>query len=148
MTTHSFASTTPTTAKRSAATHRDSSTLLRRAFQVNAASSTGSALVFLAGGAALAERLGAPLPLAVTAGVLLVFAALVAWLSRRETIRPWAAWSVVVLDLLWVGATVLEIANGADTPTGKWVFGGMALFVAILADVQIFGILRMSRSRP
>lgn len=142
MTTHSIAAT----AHRST-TERDASTLLRRTFQVNAASSALSAAAFLVGGSALAQRLGSPISLAPTAWLLLGFAAFVAWLSARRPIPLGAAWTVVALDVAWVVVSAIEIAIGAYSTLGNWVFGAMALFVAVLADVQILGILRIRRAR-
>jgi hypothetical protein len=140
MTTHTLTATAP----RSTSV-RDASTLLRRTLQVDAASSALSAIAFLLGGTALAERLGSPLPLAWTAVFLLAFAGFVAWVGSRETIPLRAAWTVVALNLLWVAASVVEIALGMYSTLGSWVFGAMALFVAVLADVQIVGILRIGR---
>jgi hypothetical protein len=142
MTTHPITATAPRVA-----TARDASTLLRRTFQVNAASSALSAVGFLAGGAALAERLGSPISLAPTALFLLGFAAFVAWLSTRESIPMAGAWIVVALDVAWVAVSATEIALGVYSALGNWVFGAMALFVAVLADVQVLGILRIRRAR-
>jgi hypothetical protein len=141
--------TTPSLARAATpgpAVERDASTLLRRALQVDAAASAASAVLFLAGGAPLAERLGAPMSLAPVAWFLVAWAAALAWLSTRRVIRPGAAWMVVALNALWVVGSVIELAAGLFSPLGKVVFGVMALFVAVIADVQFLGIRRMTRA--
>ncbi|HVS12910.1 MAG TPA: hypothetical protein VMV46_03220 [Thermoanaerobaculia bacterium] len=141
--------TTPSLARAAAPAHPadpDASSLLRRALQVDAAGSALSAVVLLVGGASLAELLGAPGSLAPVAWFLVAWAAALAWLSARETLRPGAAWTVVALNVLWVVGTGFELAAGMFSPLGKAVFASMALFVAVIAEVQYLGIRRVARA--
>lgn len=77
--------------------------------------------------------------------MLLGFAAFVGWLSfRRSLDRSWTkrlVVVVVVLDLLWVVQTVVKISGLVSyTVAGRWLFGGLALAVLVLAAGQGFSL--------
>lgn len=86
----------------------DSTRLLRRALQANAAFSTWSALMFVFAAGSLASFLGILSSGQVTAlGLqLAVFAAWLWWLSTRAAIPRWQVWLAIALDLLWVAGSV------------------------------------------
>jgi hypothetical protein len=102
---------------------------------------TGLALI---AGAGLAEPVfNIPAPLLRTAGVaLLPFAGMVLFFSRHVTRRR--VWTVVLLNVAWVVASVLVLLGGFIEPTslGLAFVLFQALVVAGLAELQFLGLGR------
>jgi hypothetical protein len=121
------------------------SRLLTLALAVDAAGSGATGLLALAGGAALAGPLGLPPALLQGAGAFcLAYAALVAWMARRETLPAWAVWVVIGGNLVWAADSLLLLASGWVAPTGLGVafVAGQALAVAGFAAAQWIGLAR------
>jgi hypothetical protein len=104
-------------------------------------------LVFIIGARPAAEFLGVGQPLFyVVMGVaLLLYGAILLWLNRGETVDRRVAWLAILLDLLWVGGSVLLLVTGwiAFSSGGKWAVAIVADIVALFALLQYLGIRRL-----
>ncbi len=120
--------------------------LLRRTLQANAAFSTLSGLTMVIGGADLAGRLGRTGSVAGDGAILLGFAAVLLWLTRRETVNLKAAWLVVALDLIYVADTAAKILQGAFSDAGNAFYGVASAAVLGFAVTQIAGIVGAARA--
>jgi hypothetical protein len=120
--------------------------LLRRVLQANGFFSGLSGLAFIFGSEAIATFLGldAPMYIAVTGGILLLYAASLFYVAAQETISRSAAWTFIILDALWVvdSIAVLVIGWPPLTTAGKWAVAGVADVVAIIAALQYYGLRR------
>lgn len=109
--------------------------LLRFALRLDAAASAGLGLVTLALSGRLDEWLGTPTAFTVGVGVfLLVWAAALGVLSRRPTIAASAVWTVIVLNVFWIAASLTVAFGGTFELTG-W---GTALYALQAAPVLLF----------
>ncbi len=125
-------------------------TLLRRALLANALFSSLCAVVFITASSGVAYLVGAPRTDIVATGVgLVIFVAMIAWvLTRRDPLKRRVLTVAAVIagfDVLWVSTTPLNIA--AYTTAGKWLFGGIAFVVAVLAVLQIRGLIGIVRGQ-
>jgi hypothetical protein len=119
--------------------------LLRFAFLADAAGSGAVGLLMLAGGGALSPVLGLPAALLQAAGaVCLGWAALMAWMGRRDALPGWSVWAVIGLNLVWVADSLLLLASGWVAPTGLGTAFVLAQAVAVLgfAALQWAGLRR------
>lgn len=128
------------------ALRRDPMSFLRRVLRANAAFSTLTGLTMVLGGASLGAWLGRTASVAPDGVVLLVFAAVILWLTRRATVSLTAAWVVVALDGLWVLDTARQLLGGQFSTAGNWFYGVAALVVLELAVLQGMGAARAARS--
>ena len=85
--------------------------------------------------------------LMASALMLLPLGGLLFWLSRQPELHRLAVWAVITLNSLWVIESVMLLVLGWVAPN---IFGyafiiGQALIVALLAELQWFG-LRQSRA--
>lgn len=116
-----------------------SSNLLRRLLLVDAAISGATGILMLAGADTLHALLGVPGPLIRYSGlVLLPFAAMVLYFARSEGLSSGRVWTVILMNISWVAASVLVLVSGWIDPN---VFGMtfvvlQALAVAALAEFQ------------
>ena len=128
---------------------QDPSRFLRYALRGNAIFSALSAVLFLAGSAAVAGFVGALGAADVSRlGVqLAVFAIWLTWLSRRPEIPRWQVWTVVTLDALWVvGSLAALLAPPAGLTTGgKIGIAAVALVVADFAVLQALGARKLQK---
>jgi hypothetical protein len=109
--------------------------LLRFALRLDAAASAGLGLLTLALSGRLDEWLGTPTAFTVGVGVfLLIWAAALGLLSMRAQIAASAVWTVIVLNVIWIGASLTVAFSNAFDLTG-W---GVALFVLQAAPVLLF----------
>jgi hypothetical protein len=123
------------------------SRLLRLALGGDAVASGAMGGLMLGAGAALAGPLGLPTALLQGAGALLLpYAALVGWMSRRAALPAWWVRAVIGLNLAWTAESLLLPAVGFVAPTmlGAALLAGQALAVAGFAVAQAIG-LRQSR---
>ena len=120
--------------------------LLRRAIQVDSLVSAVSGLVLMAGAGPLAGFLGVGAPTALVAtGILFLLYALTLWqISAREPVNPRLAYVPLTLNALYVIGSVLLLVSGwlPLTAAGYWTIGVAAAIVAILAEVQYYGLRR------
>jgi hypothetical protein len=124
------------------------STFLRRVLALDAVLSAVTGAVLALAVAPLSSLLGLPACLLTWAGLsLLPFAAFVGWLATRELPPRAGVWAVVVCNLFWTLASFVLLASGRFEPTllGKAFVVFQALAVALLAEMQLFGLRRASR---
>lgn len=122
--------------------------LLRTALLADTVVSGPAALLCVAVGAALAAPLGLPAALLQGAGlVMLGWAALTFWMSRRPTLPAWGVWAVIGLNLAWVAASLLLLVSGLVAPTalGVAIVLVQAAAVDALAIAQWIGLRRSAR---
>jgi hypothetical protein len=118
--------------------------LLRFALLADSAASGAVGLLVLLGGPALAGLLGLPAALLQGAGLLLLpYAAFVWWLSRRDAMPAWWAWTVIGVNLAWVADSGLLLLSGWVAPTGL----GVAFVLAQAAAVLGFALLQWAGLR-
>ncbi len=124
------------------------STFLRRVLTLDAVLSATMGAVMALAVAPLSSLLSLPTSLLTWAGLsLLPFAAFVGWLATRELPARAGVWAVVVCNALWAVASFGLLASGWLEPTflGKAFVVFQALVVAILAELQFFGLRRARR---
>lgn len=98
----------------------------------------------------MAQLLGLPgALLAYTGGFLLVYAAVVAFVSTRDPLPRALVWVLVAGNLGWAIACALLLVSGRVAPSmlGTAYVVAQALTVAVLAELQFFG-LRRSAPQP
>ena len=123
-------------------------TFLRRVLALDAVLSAAMGAVMVLAVAPLSSLLGLPASLLTWAGLsLLPFAAFVGWLATRELPPRAALWAVVVCNALWTLDSLALLASGWIEPTllGKVFVVFQALIVAVLAELQFFGLRRVRR---
>ena len=121
------------------------SPFLRRVLLADAAISGATGLLVMLGAGFLHEFLGLPAALLRYAGLSLIpFAALVAYLATRESLRRPAVRVVIACNALWAADSVLLLLTGWIDPTrlGYTFIIFQALVVAIFAEAQYFGLRR------
>jgi hypothetical protein len=86
-----------------------------------------------------------PVPLMREAGLLLVpYVAFVAWVGTRETISRPAVHAIIVLNVLWVAASIGLLVSGWVAPTtpGYAFVIAQAIVVGAFAELQVMGLRR------
>lgn len=123
----------------------DRSSLLRLALKLDAVATGALAVLGLAAAPLLDSLLGTPARLLYPIGVfLLVYAAAVWRIGTRPQVSGPAAWAVVVLNLVWVVASVATVLAGwlPLTTLGTAFVLVQAVAVLIFADLQYLGLRR------
>ena len=126
-------------------------TLLHTALQLDAVASGAMGALFAAAAGAVVGPLGLHEPLLRGAGLcLLPYAALVAMAGTRPVVPRAAALAIVSANVLWVGASVLllaQLARGPVPPTGLGyaLVTVQALAVLLFAELQWVGLRRTAR---
>jgi hypothetical protein len=126
-------------------THLDMSPLLRRALQADALASGAMGLLLALAAGPLEELLGLPRTLLLGAGIgLLPFALALGWLANRATVQRGWIWAVLAINAVWVVDSLSLLALGWVEPTllGKVFVIGQAVAVAVLAELEFFGLRR------
>lgn len=127
------------------------STFLRRVLALDAVSSAALGAVLALAVVPLSSLLGLPASLLTWAGLsLLPFAAFVGWLATRELPPRAGVWAVVVINAFWAVDSLVLLAWGGLDPTflGQAFVVFQALFVALLAALQLFGLRRTNLTVP
>jgi hypothetical protein len=122
----------------------DAPTFLRRVLALDAVTSGAMGLMLILGASTLGPLLGLPVGLLRTTGFAFVpFVALVAFAASAP--RRGLAMIVGLLNAAWVVASIGALVTGALTPTllGMVFVAGQAVFVGILAELQIIGARRL-----
>jgi hypothetical protein len=123
--------------------------LLRTTFAVNAISSGLTGALLLLGAVPLAPVLGlpGPLPVALFGASLIAFAAYV-WRVRREPLDLGQAMAIFILDVAYVGASVvvLVVWPGVLSSLGRVFVALLADVVAVFAILEYVGLRRARRS--
>lgn len=120
---------------------RDPMSFLRGVLRANAAFSILSGIVMIVGGAALAAWLGRAGSVAPDGVVLLMFAAVILWITRAETVVLKVAGVIVALD------TARQIFTGQFSTAGNWFYGVATLVVLDFAILQLSALLKAARKR-
>jgi hypothetical protein len=124
----------------------DRSRLLRFGIQIDAAVSGAAGLGMLIGAAQLEGLLGIPAQYLWPFGLLFIlYAAGLAYGSNRPSINRRFAWTVIILNAIWVVDSLILLASGILPLTGAgwWTILVQALIVADFAIVQYVGLRRM-----
>ena len=123
-------------------------TFLRRVLALDAVSSAVMGAVLVLAVTPLSSLLSLPASLLTWSGVsLFPFAAFVGWLATRELPPRAGVWAVVACNALWAVDSLVLLASGWVEPTflGTAFVVFQALFVAVLAELQFFGLRRTRR---
>lgn len=126
--------------------HTDPMKFLRAVLRANAAFSILSGTAMIVGGAALGASLGKPASVAPDGVVLLVFAAVILWITRAETVNLKAAGVIVALDVVYVVDTARQILAAQFSTAGIWFYGIATLVVLDFAVLQLGGLLKAARA--
>jgi hypothetical protein len=124
------------------------STFLRRVLALDAVTSGVMGAVTVLAVAQLSSLLGLSTSLLLWAGLsLLPFAAFVGWLATRELPPRTGVWAVIVINAFWVVDSFVLLASAWPDLTllGKVFVVFQAFAVAILAELEFFGLRRVSR---
>jgi uncharacterized membrane protein YkvI len=78
-------------------------------------------------------------------GLLLYTFSLLRSASRPEISRR-EAWAAVIMDSLWVAASIALIVSGLLTTAGDWIVGVVADIVTLFALLQYLGLRRARRT--
>ncbi|BBF99063.1 MULTISPECIES: hypothetical protein [Pseudonocardia] len=116
---------------------------IRPALRVDALASGGLGAITAAGAVLLAPLLGLPIGLLVGAGAFLVlFAGALLVLAARRPVPDGAAWAVVLVNVLWVVASVALVPMAAPTALGTAFLLAQALVVVGFAGWQSAALRR------
>ncbi len=119
--------------------------LLRTALWADAIVSLASGALQVAFSGPTSEQLGLPVSLlAYTGEFFLLYGAAVALLATRKQPPARVVRFLIIGNALWAAATLALLLIGGLTPTlpGKGYVVMQAVIVAILADLQYFGLRR------
>ena len=118
--------------------------LLRLALLADAASSGAMGLLLAMAAQPLSPLLGLPAALLQPVGFgLLPFAAFVAWAATREPIGRGLAWTIVLVNAVWVIDSLVLLGWPGLAPTG---LGQVFVVVQALADARLAAIQSKSLS--
>lgn len=121
------------------------SALLRQALLMDAVVSGAMGLLLIFGAGLLTGLLDLPVTLLRTAGiVLLPFVAFVAFVAGRAQLAPAAVWIVILVNALWVLASVGLLLSGWVTPNALGIAFVIvqAVAVGLFAELQYLGLRR------
>jgi hypothetical protein len=121
---------------------------LRRVLLADAAAGAAAGLLMLIGAGMLESLLNLPAALLRTAGAsLLPFAAFLVWLGTRKSPPRAAVWAVIALNAVWVADSFYLLLSGwvAPNAAGQAFIAAQALAVAVLAELEYFGLRRSAR---
>ena len=123
-----------------------------RAVLIADAVATGATGVLMALAApVLAGMFRLPGWLLLAAGlVLLPYAAVVAWLARRDRLQPAAVWTLIVCNVLWGVECAVLAASGWVQPSTlgyAFIFAQVVVVIAF-AELQYVGLRRARGSQP
>ncbi|MFC6284392.1 MULTISPECIES: hypothetical protein [Polaromonas] len=122
-----------------------SPSFLRNVLRIDALSCVACGLLQVALSGQMARLLNLPEPLlAYTGEFLLVYAAVVAFISTRSPLPRSLVWALVLGNLGWAAACAGLLFSGQVAPTmlGTAYVVVQALTVAVLAELQFFGLRR------
>ncbi|WP_236024912.1 hypothetical protein [Arenibaculum pallidiluteum] len=121
------------------------SPLLRKALIADAFLSGVAALLLVAGGAVLGPVMALPAGLLAGAGLLLVpYAGALVLAARRDVLPRALVLGVVMLNAVWVVASLLLLVAGPVAPNALGIAFVLlqALAVAVFAEMQAIGLRR------
>jgi hypothetical protein len=115
---------------------------LRTVLLVDAATCVATGLLMTFGAGLLAEFTAIPEPLLSYAGISLLPVAAFIALVATYALAPPAIWVVIAGNALWVAGSLLLLVDSPISPNvlGYVFIGGQAVAVAILAELEYFGL--------
>lgn len=115
---------------------------LRTVLVADAVSGAATALLQLTAAGLLAEFLGISASLLVGSGIVLLFyIAGACWLANCDPIPRGGTWLLIVANWMWVGGCITLLLTGAaGTALGQAYLVVQAVAVAVLAELQWFGV--------
>lgn len=119
---------------------------LRRALAADAIVSGAAGALLLFGAGLLAPVLELQRDILFAGGVIIApFVALVAWLALQAQPPRAAVWAVIVMNALWVAASVGLLLSGIERPNmlGYGFVIAQAVAVGVFAELQYIGLKRM-----
>ena len=123
------------------------SNLLRYALRGDAIITIAIGALCLADASPLATLLGfqPPLGLEILGAVLMLYGAFLFYAAAQAQISLRIVIAAIVLDVIWViDSAILLVAGWLPlTSAGMWTIGLIAVAVAVVAELQIFGLRRM-----
>lgn len=122
----------------------DAPTFLRRVLALDAATAAPTTLMLLIGAGTMGPLLGLPTELLRNVGFAFIpFVALVTWAAVSPS--RGLALTVGLLNAGWVLACIGALVMGAIAPNalGMAFVAGQAVFVGVLAELQIIGARRL-----
>jgi len=125
----------------------DASTFLRRVLALDAVTSGVMGLMLILAAGTLGPLLNLPVPLLRGVGLSFIpFVALVAYAATRTPASRSLAFTVAVLNAIWVVASLWLLMSGLIGPNilGTAFVAGQAVFVGALAELQVIGARRLA----
>jgi hypothetical protein len=115
--------------------------MLQKTLLVNGVATAMTGIAAVVGAPWLPSVLGPASPALLAAiGVgLVVFAGVLLSQARRETIDPRVAWTIALMDLAWVIASVVVVETGMLTIVGNVIVAAVAAVVLVFAVLEIRG---------
>lgn len=120
-----------------------SPSFLPRILLVDAAACAVMGALMAAAAGTIAGLTAVPSPLLLGAGLaLLPIAAFIAFVATRTRLSAPAVWLIIAGNAAWVIGSVWLLAGGGISPNalGYVFIGGQALAVAVLAELEFFGL--------
>ncbi|OGB26915.1 MAG: hypothetical protein A3I66_20990 [Burkholderiales bacterium RIFCSPLOWO2_02_FULL_57_36] len=126
-----------------------SPSFLRRVLCLDAFTCVTTGFLMLLGARFLAPLLGLPAALLQAAGfALLPIAAFIAYAGTRPLLLRRMVWMIIAGNALWVLGSIALLTSGWVAPTmpGQMFIAMQAIAVAVLAELEYFGVRRSSMS--
>lgn len=127
----------------------DATVMLRRLLAFDAVTSGAMGLLLLVGAGLIEPFTAIPRAYLMMAGAILVpFAIGVGLVATRPVPRRGAVWAIVAINALWVIESFAVMLSGAIAPTalGMAFVTAQAVFVALIAELQVVGLKWQARS--
>jgi hypothetical protein len=125
----------------------DTTTFLRRLLAFDAITSGAMGLKLAAGAGFLGPMLNIPVPFLREAGLILIpFAIAVGLVAFRAPTHRAAILTIAAVNALWVVASFGVLIAGLIAPNGLGMafVAAQAVFVALLAELQVMGVKRLA----
>jgi hypothetical protein len=129
----------------------NSDLFLRRILYIDAATCVATGLLLTIGAGLIGQLTAIPANVCLFAGLSLFPVALfIGFVSTRKMLVPALVWLVVAGNAAWVAASLWLILGGAIAPNAFGIAFVLvqAAAVALLAELEYFGLRRLPQNRP